>query len=96
MYAPVVTWASIQILLILAKIHKLESKSIDFVFALPQADPDVPVYMELPSGVTPIDEVDNNRQRYVLRLNKSLYGLKRAGHNLFEKLRSGLEDTDFT
>jgi len=94
-YAPVVTWASVRMLLIVAKIHKLESKSIDFVLAFPQADLDVPVFMELPSGVTPIDEIDDNRRRYVLRLNKSLYGLKQAGHNWFEKLRSGLQDRDF-
>jgi len=66
-------------LLIVAKIHKLEFKSIDFVLAFPQADLDVPVCMELPSGVTPIDEIDVNRRRYVLQLNKSLYGLKQAG-----------------
>ena len=94
-YAPVVTWASVRLLLIIAKIHKLESKSIDFVLAFPQADLDVPVYMELPPGVTLINETDDNRRRYVLRLNKSLYGLKQAGHNWFEKLRTGLEDRGF-
>jgi hypothetical protein len=31
----------------------------------------------------------------VLRLNKSLYGLKQAGHNWFEKLKAGLIDRDF-
>ena len=65
-YAPVVTWASVRLLLIVAKLHKLESKSIDFVLAFPQADLDVPVFMELPSGVTPIDEIDSNRRKYVL------------------------------
>ena len=94
-YAPVVTWASVRLLLIVAKIHQLESKSIDFVLAFPQADLDVPVYMELPAGVVPMDEIDENRRRYVLRLNKSLYGLKQAGHNWFEKLRTGLLDRDF-
>ena len=51
--------------------------------------------MELPEGVTSIDKIDSNRQRYVLRLNKSLYGLKSSGHNWFEKLRSGLRDRHF-
>jgi hypothetical protein len=37
-YVPVVTWASIHLLLIVAKIHGLQLKSIDFVLAFPQAD----------------------------------------------------------
>ena len=70
----------------------MDSKSINFVLAFPQADLPIPVYMELPAGVTPIYEVDSNRRRYVLRLNKPLYGLKSSGHNWFKKLRSGLTD----
>ena len=85
-YAPVVTWASVRLLLIVAKIHGLQSKSIDFVLAFPQADLDVPVYMELPVGINPIDVSNENRRCYVLKLNKSLYGLKQAGYNWFEKL----------
>ena len=54
-YAPVVTWVSVLLLLIVAKIHKLDSKSIDFFLAFPQEDLLIPVYMELPAGVTPID-----------------------------------------
>jgi len=73
----------------------LDFKSIDFVLDFPQADLDIPVYMELPSGVTPTDEVDENSRRYVLRLNKSLYGLKQVGHNWFEKLKTGLTKRDF-
>ena len=93
-YAPVVTWASVRLLLIVAKIHKLDSKSIDFVLAFPQAKLDVPVYMELPPGVSPINDIDSNRRSYVLRLNTSLYGLKQAGHNWFEKLRAALISKD--
>ena len=51
--------------------------------------------MELPSGFTPADEIDENRRRYVLCLNKSLYGLKQAGHNWFKNLRTGLTDRGF-
>jgi len=50
MYAPVVNWASVCILLAVAKIHGLSSKSMDFVLAFPQADLEVPVFMELPLG----------------------------------------------
>ncbi len=56
------------------KIHGLLSKSIDFVIAFPQADLEVRIYMELPNGFdAPNGE---NCKFYVLRLNKSLYGLK--------------------
>ena len=89
-YAPVVSWASIQLLLIIARIHGLKSKSIVFVLAFPQANLDVPVYMELPAGINPTNVSDGDRHRYVLKLNKSLYGLKQAGYNWFEKLRKGL------
>ena len=91
-YAPVVTWASVRLLLIIAKIHNPDSKTIDFVLAFPQADLDVPVYMELPVGLSPDNEGDDFWRRYVLRLNKSLYGLKQAGHNWFQKLSKGLID----
>jgi hypothetical protein len=73
-----------------AKVHGLESISIDFVLALPQADLDVPVYMELPAGVNPVDVSDIDQCRYVLKLNKSLYGLKQAGFNWFKKLKGDL------
>ncbi len=44
------TWASVWLLLVVAKVHGLSSKSIDFVLAFPQDDLDVPVYIELPAG----------------------------------------------
>ena len=92
-YAPVVNWASVRTLLAVAKIHNLPSKSIDFVLAFPQADLEVPVYMELPMGFECKD--DSNQKKYVLRLNVSLYGLKQSSYNWFAKLKTGLEDRDF-
>jgi hypothetical protein len=85
-YAPVVTWASVCLFLIVAKIHGLQSKSIDFVLAFPQADLDVPVFIGLPAGINPINVLDENQRRCVLKPNKSLYGLKQAGYNCFETL----------
>ena len=71
-------------ILAIAKIHGLSSKSIDFVLAFPQADLETPVYMELPVGFdAPNGE---SRKFYMLRLNKSVYGLKQAGYNWFAKL----------
>ena len=44
----------------MAKIHGLPSRSIDFVLAFPQADLEVPVYMELPLG---FDAPDNESRK---------------------------------
>jgi hypothetical protein len=74
---------------------RFKSKSIDFIFAFPQADLDVPIYMELPAGFNPANVSDGDRHRYILKLNKSLYGLKQAGYNWFEKLCEGLITRDF-
>ncbi len=89
-YAPVVNWASNCLILAIAKIHGLSLKSIDFVFAFPQADLEIPLFMELPIGF----DTPNNEERRcnVLKLNKSLYGLKQAGYTWFAKLSNGLQD----
>ena len=42
-YAPLVTWASAHLLLVAAKIHNLDSNSINFVLAYPQADLPMPL-----------------------------------------------------
>ena len=82
-------------ILIVAKVHGLKSKSIEFVLAFPQAALDVPVYMELPTGVNPTNVSDGDCHRFILKLNKSLYGLKQAGYNWFEKFRKGLITRNF-
>ena len=82
---------SVRLILALAHIHKLDSKSIDFVLAFPQADLDVDIWMELPRAMIP--EVDpKNGHLYVLKLKNNLYGLKQASFNWYEKLKTGLMD----
>ena len=85
-YAPVVQWMSIRIMLTLAAIENFHTKSIDFVLAYPQANLDVYIYMQLPHGFN----VGPESGRYVLKLQKNLYGLKQEGHNWFEKLSGAL------
>jgi hypothetical protein len=70
--------------------------SIDFVLAFPQADLDVPVFieMELLAGINPVNISDKNWHHHVLKL-KSLYGLKHADYNWFKKLCEGLVTHDF-
>ena len=91
-YAPVVCWASVRMILIIAMINNLPTRSVDFVLAFPQADVDVPVYMELPIGF----ELHNaNKREYVLKLNKNLYGLRQASLTWFDMLPKGLVDRKF-
>lgn len=80
-YASVVNWLSVRALMILTAIHDLETRSIDFVLAFPQADLDVDIYMELPWGF----DNKGNRNR-ILKLNKNLYGLKSASRTFWQFL----------
>jgi hypothetical protein len=93
-YSPVVNMLSVRLLLALSHLHNLETESIDFVLAFPQADLDVDVWMELPEGMDPLGD-ESNRWKYVLKLNKSLYGLKQASHNWYLKLKEALEAREF-
>ena len=93
-YSPVVIILSVRLILAIAHIHGLNSKSIDFVLAFPQADIDIDIWMELPEGMIPVGD-ESNRHLYTLKLNKSLYGLKQASHNWYEKLKKYFLDQDF-
>ena len=61
-------------LLAIASIHEFLSISIDFVLASPQADLDVYIFVELLLVMI----FDENRAECVLKLNKSIYGIKQA------------------
>ena len=85
-YAPVVEWMSVRIMLTLAAIENLHTKSIDFVLAYPQSNLDIDMYLELPQGLN----VGPESRRYVFKLQKKLHGLKKSGQNWFKKLFSAL------
>ena len=98
-YVPVVNWLSVRLLMTVARIHGLSYKSIYFVLAFPQADLDVDIFMEIPAGMQVEDDnnpgtQDGGKGKYVIKLKKSLYGLKQAGHNWYHMLREGLENVD--
>ena len=88
-YAPTVNWISIRFLLIVAQILKLNTQAIDIVMAFPQADLEVPVYMELPAGMD-IEGQGRDSSGYLLKLNKSLYGLKQGSLNWHHKFKTAL------
>ena len=91
MYAPVVNWLSVHTLIILSVLHDLETRSIDFTLAFPQAYLDMYVFMESPVGF----DLGTDSRKYVIKLKKSLHGLKQAAHNWFELLKSSLESRDY-
>merc|ERR1712102_12315 len=85
-YAPTVNWISVRFLLVVAEILSLDTKAIDFVLAFPQADLEVPVYMELPAGMD-LQGKGESSSKYLLKLTKSLYGLKQGSLNWHNKLK---------
>ena len=90
-----VNWLSVRILFALSVIHDLDTRSIDFVLAFPQAHLDTDVFMELAYGFAVDGKTNDGSKGYVLKLNKSLYGLKQAAYNWFEMLSKGLRDRGF-
>ncbi len=50
-FAPVVNWMSVWFLLMVAKIHGLDTKAINFVLSFPQATLNTPIFMEIPAGM---------------------------------------------
>ena len=89
-FHPVVNWINIRLLLALAIIHGLETKSIYIVLAFLQADLDTDVYMELPFSFE-----FGPKGKYALKLKKNLYGLKSAAASWFLKISSGHESENF-
>lgn len=88
-YAPVVSWVTVRLMLILALILGLKTKQIDFSNAFAQAELEEPVYLEIPQGFS-TEGVDS-----ILKLKKSLYGQIEAPRLWYEKLKGGLVDRGF-
>ena len=78
----------------MAQVLKLNTQAIDFTLAFPQADLEVPVYMELPAGMELAGEHGRSSQ-YILKLRKSLYGLKQASLNWHNMLKTALLSRGF-
>jgi histone deacetylase 1/2 len=97
-YAPVVTWSTVRLTLILSLITGLKSRQCDFVQAYTQAPLDTDIYMCIPAGfivengelVFTDASTAGNSSVYVLCLCKNLYGLRQAGANWFDTLRNSL------
>jgi hypothetical protein len=88
-YAPVVSWGATRFFLILATINNWNTRQLDFVMAFTQVDVERDLYMELPKIFsmpgTQITHAD--KDKYVLKLVKNLYGQKQSGKCWYDHLR---------
>jgi hypothetical protein len=86
-YAPVVSWQTIRLLLILSIKLGLKTKQVDYTAAFVQSKIKEEVYVELPRGFP-------QKGDKVLKLQRCLYGLKQAPRNWFMHLKERLEKCD--
>ena len=87
-YCPVVSWNTVRLLLILSLILNLSTKQVDYTAAFVHAPiGNKDVYVEMPHGF--------KEEGKVLKLNKSLYGLKQSPVNFYNHIKSKLEATGF-
>ncbi len=92
-YAPVVSWPTVRMMLVMAASLGLYTKQIDFSNAFCQAYFEENVYAELPKGFTvPGGKNDGD---YCLKLDRALYGAKQSPRLWYERLKSALEARDF-
>ena len=88
-FAPVAKFCSLKILLSIAAFHDLEIDQGDFDSAFVNGLLDEEIYMSQPPGFTSGDA------HHVLRLRKSLYGLKQAARVWYQTLDSPLKQFQF-
>ena len=101
-FAPVVSWTTVRLMLILSLVLGLATRQVDYTAAFLHApideDPDLElmtqeerrrsgVFVEMPKGFSEPGKV--------LKLKKSLYGLKQAPRNFFQHLKGKLEKIGF-
>jgi len=97
-YAPVASWSTIRLMLILSSILGLHSRQVDYMQAFPQAELQDPVFLCIPQGwhadssgkLTPQPDPRHKDTSHYLKLKRNLYGIKQAAHNWFNHLRDGL------
>ncbi|KAI2499350.1 hypothetical protein MHU86_15132 [Fragilaria crotonensis] len=90
-YAPVVQWSTIRLLLSTVLTEGWATRQVDYTNAFAQANLNEEVYLEFPKMFAP-----KSRSNVVLKLIKSLYGLRQAPRTFFEKLRDGLLERGYT
>ena len=91
-YAPVVTWQTVRLFLILSILLGWQSRQLDFVMAYPQAPAEMPLYMRLPQGYR---HNRITRKTYALKLLRNVYGQKQAGRVWNKYMDLGMREIGF-
>ena len=87
---------SVRLILAILKIHNIDSEAIYFVLAFPQVGlkEDIWMHNKIVFHVYDKTEADSDRY-YIMKLNKSLYGLKKYSFNWYKKLKTAPIDRGF-
>ena len=97
-YAPVVAWSTVRTMLILSVILNLHTVQVDYTSAFCQAPVHEDIYVSLPRGWKTLNQMGLDigfKDDHVLKLNRSLYGLKQSPKNFYNHLRERLESIGF-
>ncbi|SJL14967.1 uncharacterized protein ARMOST_18444 [Armillaria ostoyae] len=88
-FSPTPKWSAIRTVLALAALEDLELWSVDISSAFLNGDLQEEVYLEQPEGF------ETKGKDWVLRLFKSIYGLKQAGREWHKKLHGVMTEMGF-
>ena len=97
-YAPVVAWSTLRTMLILSVLLGLESVQVDYTSAFCQAQVHEDIFVSQPRGWKTLNRLgleEPFKEGHVLKLNRSLYGLRQSPRNFFEHLKERLESIGF-
>ena len=92
-HAPTLRIKSLRILLVLVVTFNLKLKQFDFDTAFLNAKVEEDIYIEQPEGT---DYRDENGDRMICKLQKSLYGIKQAPHNWNKEIDAFMKTLGFT
>ena len=82
-FAPVVQWSTIRLLLVLSRRLGFSTAQVDYTAAFVQAAINEDVFVQMPKGF--------RKRGTILKLRRSLYGLKQSPRNFFNHLKDNLQ-----
>ena len=97
-YAPVVSWSTVRLVMLLSTIMNLHNRQVDYTQAFPQALLDDPIYMKIPQGwyvgsdgkLKQHEDPKHMDKSHFIKLLRNLYGCKQAARNWFTHLNNVL------